>query len=98
MKIKFPLVMCWWVDAVSSDNEDPEPIPAITVGFLIEDLPDRVTLAGELFPDGDRRAKTSIPRAMVKDVIRVRCPKPPAWVVEWVAAHQEVQPGRKGRR
>mgnify|MGYP001586955931 CR=1 FL=1 len=72
---RFNLVAVLWVDAkIHSDEETPlpYPVPALTCGLLIENNPQRVTVAFEMFGDGDMRQKQSIPRKMVLRVIPLK--------------------------
>ena len=74
-KKTFNLVAVLWKDANIHNDEDaplPLPVPALTLGLLLEDTPDCVTIASELFADGDMRQKQTIPRGMVIRVIPLR--------------------------
>jgi len=66
------LVEVTWLDAEGSLSW---PLPAAyslpivrTVGWLLEDLEDRVTVGAESFEDGSYRDVTTVPRGMVKKV------------------------------
>ena len=88
-----PLVAVWWVDTVFrlevTPAKDHRPCPVVTVGFVLEDLPDRVTIISELFSDGDTRQSTSIPRGVIKQIRTVGHVKAPAFVKKW---HRERGP------
>lgn len=62
------LVSVRWVDAVFSLDDGPQPEEAETVGFLVEDTPTHVVVAGERFDDGTLRARTAIPRECIRKV------------------------------
>ena len=69
------LVAVLWNDAkIHSDEEDPLPLPtpALTIGYLVEDGDKHITLAYELFADGDMRQKQAISREMVIRIIPLR--------------------------
>lgn len=64
--------MVRWRDAWF-DHEGPwsrESYPVETVGFLVRDEPEVVSIAQELLPDGEGyRAITHVPRALVDEVV-----------------------------
>lgn len=72
-----PLILVTWLDAWS-DAELAKPdeargeYPVRTVGFLVRDRTDVLSLAAEILPDGDGyRALTHIPRSLVISLLRL---------------------------
>ena len=69
------LVAVLWVDAkIHGEEESPLPLPtpALTIGYLAEEDATGITVAFEVFADGDMRQKQAIPRKMVLKVIPLR--------------------------
>ena len=59
-----------WTDAVFDDETTPKPMRMFTVGFLVEDTEVHVAIAHEVGSDGEYRGTTSVPRGMVKKLIK----------------------------
>ena len=60
-----------WMDAVFSDTEEtPKPEPMFTIGFLVEDAKEHISIAHEIGMDGVFRGTTSVPRGMVRHVYK----------------------------
>lgn len=79
MKIKrptqhYPLVEVVWEDAAglkhgwTAKHEKVEPYIALSVGFLIVDIPDQIIIAQDTDGEGSHNGRTQIPRGMVKRI------------------------------
>lgn len=79
-----PVVVVKWGDAFTYTDTMPvkdissKPLNSVTVGVLLRDDADGVTVVGELvdpdsFPDEESRARYThfVPRGMVQEVIRI---------------------------
>lgn len=73
-KYPYPLVECRWVDAETTsgweahgENKPTVPI-VITVGFLIEDNEELISIASTVGDDRMHNARINIPRGMVKEL------------------------------
>lgn len=82
----YPIVAVRWTDACSYDGwrdaDDPMSVKhTLTMGALIENTPDHVSVAGSLTDDGEIACTMVIPRAMVEEVRslvngkRIKAPK-----------------------
>ena len=65
-----------WKDAVFSDKEEaPKPVDMLTVGFLVGENKDQVSVAHEVdMSDGEFRGVTSVPRGMVTKLTKLGRP------------------------
>ena len=65
-----------WKDAVFSDKEEsPKPVSMLTVGFLVTENAEQVSIAHEVdTTDGEFRGVTSVPRGMVKKITKLGRP------------------------
>lgn len=77
-QVEPPVVRVSWLDAWF-DSEQPifdewrAVYPVVTVGFLVRDTTDVVSVAAEILPEGDGyRAVTHIPRVLVTSVDELR--------------------------
>lgn len=61
-----------WEDAAFDADQKPGTFMVITTGFIVDVDDKQVTLASERFEDDTYRDYHSIPRGMVKRIIRVR--------------------------
>ena len=63
--------LCKWNDAWM-DFDEPDALddsmPVHTVGFLVRDNGETITIAAERFPEGGYRCLTSIPRVLVTEL------------------------------
>ena len=59
-----------WTDAVFDDEVTPKPMQMLTVGFLVENNEVHVAISHEVGSDGEYRGTTSIPRGMVKKLLK----------------------------
>lgn len=75
---KNTVVAVHWLDAVMSDEQGARPMHAVTFGLLTELNEEKkyITVAGEVFEDGDGRLNTSIPLGMVRsiEVVKIKLP------------------------
>lgn len=62
-----------WKDAVFSDKEEaPKPVEMLTVGFLVTETSEQVSIAHEVdTSDGEFRGVTSVPRGMVTRTMKL---------------------------
>ncbi|MDP9295869.1 MAG: hypothetical protein M3O88_04120 [Actinomycetota bacterium] len=69
-----PVVMVLWHDAwADSEQHDPQEWRSVyivqTIGFLVREEPDVVSIAQEILPEDDGfRAVTHIPRGMIENL------------------------------
>ena len=65
-----------WKDAVFSDKEEaPRPVDMLTVGFLVTETDEQVSIAHEVdTSDGEFRGVTSVPRGMVTKLTKLGRP------------------------
>jgi len=65
-----------WKDAVFSDKEEtPQPVDMLTVGFLVAENAEQVSIAHEVdTSDGAFRGVTSVPRGMVSKLTKLGRP------------------------
>ena len=72
-KKRLQLVGVMWKDAMFSDSEEtPKPVPMLTVGFLVEDTKNHISIAHEIGTDGVFRGVTVVPRGIVVSVLVLR--------------------------
>lgn len=62
-----------WKDAVFSDKEEaPKPVEMLTVGFLVAENAEQISVAHEVdTSDGEFRGVTSVPRGMVTKMTKL---------------------------
>ena len=76
----YPMVEVWWDDASGfrhgwmDKSEDLQPQMVLSVGFLINESPDHVIIAGDTDPLGAHNGRTQIPRGMIKNMKILRQP------------------------
>ena len=72
----FQVVGLFWTDAVFSDENDrPRPAEMLTVGFLVSENDEQISVAHELdTDDGTFRGVTAVPRGMVQKVVKLGRP------------------------
>lgn len=65
-----------WKDAVFSDKEEvPKPVAMLTVGFLVTENDEQISIAHEVdTSDGEFRGVTSVPRGMVTKLTKLGRP------------------------
>lgn len=70
-----------WIDTNSADDLSEndslklEPAEAVSIGWLIVDTEDKVTIVGTIFKDGMRREVICFPRVVIKEIHLVgECP------------------------
>lgn len=72
----FQIVGLFWKDAVFSDEtEHPQPADMLTVGFLVKETPEVISVAHEVDTDNrEFRGVTSVPRGMVTKIVKLGRP------------------------
>ena len=62
-----------WKDAVFSDKEEsPKPVAMLTVGFLVTENAEQISIAHEVDTShGEFRGVTSVPRGMVEKMTKL---------------------------
>ena len=74
---KLQIVGLLWTDAVFSDKEEaPKPMAMFTVGFMVEETSEHVAVAHEVDEEGGFRGTTTVPRGMVKRIVKFGKPIP----------------------
>lgn len=70
------LVAVVWLDATYVHDEMPhdelKPTPAVTVGKVVNMCATHITIASEVFNDGDYRQVMAIPRGMVQRIVPLK--------------------------
>ena len=78
------LYAIWYIDpAFNSDDRHVEPCPILICGFPVKAEDDYVTIAGEAHADGLHRDFTTIPKAVIKEMKKIRVMPIPQWVQDW---------------
>ena len=72
----FQVIGLFWKDAVFSDEvERPQPADMLTIGFLVSENPEQISVAHEIDTDsGEFRGVTAVPRGMVQKVVKLGRP------------------------
>lgn len=70
-KEKIKVVGVLWDDAVGT-KEAPLAIPTLTFGVIVSETNDDITIAQEIFADGDVRDRTTIGRKMIVRIYHLR--------------------------
>ena len=86
-----PFFVCFWVDAVKQDELNdgetyPTPEVACTCGFIAHQDAHSMSFAQEVFTDGNRRNLVTVPREMIKALVKVGVVQVPPGVRAYIKA------------
>lgn len=69
-KLGHPYIIKWEDARACTSDDDPEPVLVLGIGFCVKDAQKFVTLAAEIFPDGSWSDGTTVPKSLIRKVIR----------------------------
>ena len=62
---RISVIAILWLDAVGSKEKVPLAVPTLDFGVVVQETDEELTLAHEIFADGEIRDRTTISKAML---------------------------------